>query len=149
MSEELHPALKSVLCARCGELLPAQEHRLLGVAYFCAKCAEWQCEVMRYPEWPFDDDEIAEIEAITTPIWAEMRKERKMTTDRQQAIDFVTAMGARVCGYVGGEWPDRRCDCKFGGPGKGEKTGCPELRVLLKALQTMTDEQWQEFSKRD
>lgn len=31
-----------------------------------------------------------------------------------------------VCPYIGAT-----CDCKYGASGKGEQTGCPELRTLI------------------
>ena len=35
----------------------------------------------------------------------------------------------RLCGY-GAAW-DERCDCKFGASGRGEQTGCPEIRQAI------------------
>jgi hypothetical protein len=40
-----------------------------------------------------------------------------------------------VCSYGAGHFPEvRPCDCKYGGPGIGEQTGCPELRDIETGL---------------
>lgn len=40
-------------------------------------------------------------------------------------------------------WQATRCDCKYGGPGAGEKTGCPEMRSLYAMLERLDDERWE------
>lgn len=50
-------------------------------------------------------------------------------------VQKVAEVGAALCCYAPGAgnpdaWPTSRCDCKFGGSGRGEQTGCAEARRI-------------------
>ncbi len=79
-----------------------------------------------------------------------IEKPKFFTGRREECIRVVLALGQRVCCYSGGEWRNRRCDCKYSGPlksdvGGSEQTGCPELRTILHLLEQVPDEQWQQI----
>lgn len=51
----------------------------------------------------------------------------------------VASVGSALCQYLPGhgnpeKWPTSRCDCKYGMSGRGEETGCPEMRTLYRRL---------------
>lgn len=69
---------------------------------------------------------------------------------RKTYIDVLSQIGAKRCAYVGREWASRQCDCKFHRGGKlrehgEESTGCPEIRYLVRFLQSMDDETFNEL----
>lgn len=43
-----------------------------------------------------------------------------------ELIGNLEALRVRLCCYMGSS-----CDCKFGATGKGEQTGCPEIRQAI------------------
>lgn len=62
--------------------------------------------------------------------------------NRIDAMHAIQKLGEQQCCYAGGQWLARHCDCKYGGPKSGEKTGCPELRTLHLLLDTMEDHEF-------
>ncbi len=56
---------------------------------------------------------------------------------REEVLRAVDLARKSCCGYIG-----KTCDCKYGADGKGEQTGCPELRELGVVLSRITDEHW-------
>lgn len=58
-----------------------------------------------------------------------------------ELIANLERMRSRACVYGSDlDGPRERCDCKYGGSGTGEQTGCPELRQAIKILQGKRDE---------
>ena len=58
---------------------------------------------------------------------------------RDELARLAAEIGAALCCYAPGHgdpdaWPTSFCDCKFGGSGVGEQTGCPEARTLHRML---------------
>lgn len=47
----------------------------------------------------------------------------------ERLIEGLEAIRKRLCVY-----PGPTCDCKFGASGKGEQTGCPEVRQAIEYL---------------
>lgn len=47
-----------------------------------------------------------------------------------ELLNNLEDLRKRLCPYVGGT----SCDCKYGASGKGEQTGCPELRAAMELL---------------
>jgi len=66
-----------------------------------------------------------------------------MIPSRQDLIDAVEQIRKTCCKYLSGI-EGGFCDCKFGmadfGKNTGEQTGCPELRMVVRLLETMSDE---------
>ena len=60
--------------------------------------------------------------------------------EKSELIEGLKKLGARLCSYTapGKEWVSR-CDCKFGGSGKGEETGCAEIRAAVKLISESDD----------
>lgn len=71
---------------------------------------------------------------------------------REEVRQAIILLGDRQCAYMGTEWINRFCDCKYGGPdtkGYGsEATGCPELRVVEEILSNITDEEYKTILSR-
>ena len=69
-------------------------------------------------------------------------------TTRLQLAGGLQAVGNRLCGY--GPWGHfpRRCDCKYGGTGVGEDTGCPEVGVAFMMVLAMTPTEYRRIAKR-
>lgn len=56
-------------------------------------------------------------------------------------IENLERMRQQRCGYGSTlEGEGARCDCKFGASGKGEQTGCPELRQAIFLIQGKFEE---------
>lgn len=62
---------------------------------------------------------------------------------RAELLEYLGRLGEHACCYAGKPWPDRTCDCKYGGPvhGLSEQTGCPELRDLYGLVANLRDEE--------
>lgn len=50
----------------------------------------------------------------------------------ERLADSLELLRQHLCGYVG----QPTCDCKYGASGRGEQTGCPELRDAIDYLRT-------------
>jgi hypothetical protein len=59
---------------------------------------------------------------------------------RKKLINNIENIRKRLCCYMG-----PRCDCKYGGTGQGESTGCPELYMVLNLLTVMTEKQFKDL----
>lgn len=76
------------------------------------------------------------------------------TQPRDEVLDGMGRLGARLCGYCLGDpadWVNGRCDCKYGGPegrSPSERTGCPEVRLTYMVVAAMTDAEWDDLSTR-
>ena len=72
--------------------------------------------------------------------------------DRPEILVALEAVRRHACCYSDGTKDARPCDCKFGVkiPFKEgyENTGCPEMRVIIAMVLSMTDEEWATFSQR-
>lgn len=70
-------------------------------------------------------------------------------TKRQDMLEVIQRIGQKTCGYYDPtkSWPANTCDCKYGANGgpTGEKTGCPELRIIYAILKALSDEEWVEL----
>lgn len=69
---------------------------------------------------------------------------------RLELIEGLTRIGENCCGYGGGEWLHRRCDCKYGASvlRNGEATGCPELRSVVALLYALQDNEYEAVCRR-
>lgn len=78
-------------------------------------------------------------------------------SDRQRLLNAVEKIGIKLCSYSYLDKWAIPCDCKYGvesdrlkGEGIycGEQTGCPEMRDIYSLVELMTDEEYEEISKR-
>ena len=60
------------------------------------------------------------------------------TVPQDELVANLLQMKKRICCYMG-----PTCDCKFGGTGIGEQTGCPEVSVAAKIIGAMSPEMFQ------
>jgi len=73
--------------------------------------------------------------------------------NRENLRKNIELIQRRMCSYDNFSFdpecePPRFCDCKYGASGRGEQTGCPELRCMLVLLENMTDEEFSELVNR-
>lgn len=61
---------------------------------------------------------------------------------RENVLKVIKKLQEKHCGYVGD-----RCDCKYGGSFQDEQTGCPELRCIIKLLENLNDEEYEQYLK--
>jgi len=66
------------------------------------------------------------------------------TRPREEALRNLKKMQQEACLYN-----NTPCDCKYGASGSREETGCPELRTVIKMLENMDDEQYNEILGRE
>jgi len=63
---------------------------------------------------------------------------------RKEAIEALEIIRKHLCCYIGG-----RCDCKFGvkeytvGTYREVGCGCPEIALMKRVLENMTDEEYE------
>jgi hypothetical protein len=68
---------------------------------------------------------------------------------RDTVLEGLRQTGGRLCSYnFADTWVDGRCDCKYGASGKGEQSGCPELRSVYAIVEALTDAEWQILTSR-
>lgn len=81
---------------------------------------------------------------------------------RKECLELLRLVGATQCCYAG-PWPDNLCDCKYGvegveGLGRKvmpqhsiltEHTGCPELRSIYRVIESMSNEEWEDLTRRE
>lgn len=65
--------------------------------------------------------------------------------DREHLLEYLKGLQKITCSYSG-----PTCDCKYGcdplGPvHQGEKTGCPEIRMMLMLVNQLTDDEFSEL----
>jgi len=68
--------------------------------------------------------------------------------DKKEVLEGIKTLQKKVCAYRS----ETRCDCKYGidkdkelSTGR-EKSGCPELRVVMILLANMTDEEYKRLT---
>lgn len=71
-------------------------------------------------------------------------------TDKEKLIKSLSILQKEKCCYSGGN----TCDCKYGYPGQiingaGEQTCCPELSSVIEILSNMTNEEYENFCRRE
>ena len=73
--------------------------------------------------------------------------------NKQQLIDGLISLQHRTCLYGIGQQdkskPTGRCDCKYGSSGRGEQSGCPELRTVIGIIQQMSEAEYAYVLGRD
>jgi len=62
---------------------------------------------------------------------------------KAELLDSLERLRRQVCQYTGD-----RCDCKFGGPLHGERTGCPELATATDLVRNLSPKEFLDILKR-
>lgn len=62
---------------------------------------------------------------------------------KSELLDSLERLRRQVCQYAGD-----RCDCKFGGPLSGERTGCPELATVSDLVRNLSAKEFSDILKR-
>lgn len=75
--------------------------------------------------------------------------------NKDEVKNTLRLMQKNVCAYDLGFFPEEKeikCDCKYGYNPKqtyGERTGCPELRTVVKLLEKMTEQEYMDILQRE
>jgi hypothetical protein len=64
---------------------------------------------------------------------------------KDELIEGLKKHKKLICQY--GQDFGERCDCKYGGSGKGEDSGCPEITMVIAGLQQMKPKEYEKFLK--
>jgi hypothetical protein len=59
---------------------------------------------------------------------------------QHELLEALQRMQVEACTYMGST-----CDCKYGAGGRGEETGCPELRTCIALVRSMNVGQYSEL----
>jgi hypothetical protein len=93
-------------------------------------------------EWP-DQSRAANAGDASNDSSSGVETSNNLVLTRQQMIDQLTRFQHELCAYATVEGDGRSCDCKFWPGlaafpvGRGEITGCPELRSAIRVLKAL------------
>ncbi len=66
---------------------------------------------------------------------------------RESLIEALEAARRKTCCYSDGKKDARPCDCKYGATTpispSSEQTGCPELRIMVGLLKSLSDREYE------